>query len=82
MVAKIIVSLWAFVKMKLILVIGIVALSLLLLSVRVLLKKNGRFSSQHISESKAMQQRGIHCATAQDREARKNNVNRINTKEM
>ena len=82
MVAKIIVSLWAFVKMKLILVIGIVALSLLLLSIRVVLKKNGRFSSQHISESKVMQKQGIHCATAQDREARKKNVNRINTKEM
>ena len=82
MVAKIILSLWAFVKMKLILVIGIVALSLLLLSIRVVLKKNGRFSSQHISESKAMRQQGIHCATAQDREARKKNVNRINTKEM
>ena len=82
MVAKIIVSLWAFVKMKLILVIGIVALSLLLLSIRVVLKKNGLFSSQHISERKVMQQQGIHCATAQDREARKKNVNRINTKEM
>jgi hypothetical protein len=55
---------------------------LLLLSIRVVLKKNGRFSSQHISESKAMRQQGIHCATAQDREARKKNVNRINTKEM
>ena len=74
MVAKIIVSLWAFVKMKLILVIGIVALSLLLLSIRVVLKKNGRFSSQHISESKAMRQKGIHCATAQDREKRKKNA--------
>ncbi len=50
--------------------IAAVAIAMLLLCVRVLLKKNGRFSSQHISQNKRMQERGIHCAVSQDREAR------------
>ena len=50
---------------------------MLLLSVRVLLMKNGTFSSQHISENKRMKQDGIHCATSQDREARQKNTNKI-----
>ena len=50
---------------------------MLLLSVRVLLMKNGTFSSQHISENKRMKQDGIHCATSQDREARRKNTNKI-----
>jgi hypothetical protein len=48
-----------------------------LLCVRILLKKNGKFSSQHISENKRMRQDGIHCATSQDRQARRKNINKI-----
>lgn len=51
-------------------VIGLVAVAVVLLSVRVILKKNGRFSSKHISQSQAMRQRGIHCVNTQDYEAR------------
>lgn len=51
--------------------IGLVALAMVLLCIRVLLKKNGKFSSQHIAENKKMRERGIHCATSQDREARR-----------
>ncbi len=47
-----------------------VALAVVGLSVRVLLKKNGRFSSQHIGGSKAMRERGIHCVNTQDYEMR------------
>lgn len=43
---------------------------MILLAVRVLLKKNGTFVSQHIHDSEAMRQRGIHCVLDQDREAR------------
>ena len=57
--------------MKILIVIAFVGLAVILLSIRVILKKNGRFSSQHISQSKAMRERGIHCAVSQDREARK-----------
>lgn len=51
---------------RIIIVVSIVALSIVLLSVRVILKKNGRFSSQHISQSKAMRDRRINCVNTQD----------------
>ena len=38
--------------------------------VKVLFCKNGAFSSQHIHDSKAMRERGIHCVIDQDREMR------------
>ena len=48
----------------------IIAISIALLSVKVLLQKNGRFSSMHIHDSQAMKDRGIHCAIDEDREMR------------
>ena len=41
------------------------------LLIKVLSKSNGTFSSQHIHDSKAMKERGIHCVIDQDREMRK-----------
>ena len=38
--------------------------------VKVLFIKNGTFSSQHIHDSKAMRDRGIHCVITQDLEMR------------
>jgi len=38
--------------------------------VKVLFRKNGTFSSQHIHDSEAMKERGIHCVIYQDREMR------------
>lgn len=49
----------------------IIAISVALLCVKVLFRKNGRFSSQHIHDSQAMRERGIHCVMDQDREARR-----------
>lgn len=49
----------------------IIAICITLLCVKVIFKKNGKFSSQHIHDSKAMKDRGIHCVMDQDREARK-----------
>ncbi len=40
------------------------------LLVKVLLKHNGEFSSQHIHDSEAMKERGIHCVMDQDKEMR------------
>ena len=40
------------------------------LLVKVLFKRNGEFSSQHIHDSQAMKDRGIHCVMDQDREMR------------
>ena len=51
--------------------IVIIAAGMLLLLVKVLIQKNGRFSSQHIHDSKAMKDRGIHCVMDQDREMRR-----------
>jgi hypothetical protein len=67
---------------EILIVIGILAAAMRLLCVRVLLKKNGKFSSQHISENKRMKQDGIHCATSQDRQARRKNTNKIDIKKI
>lgn len=48
----------------------IIAIALAFLCVKVLLKKNGRFASQHIHDSEAMRDLGIHCVVDQDREMR------------
>lgn len=61
---------------------GLVALAMVLLCVRILLKKNGRFSSQHISENKKMRENGIHCATSQDSEARRDAHKKMNVDEL
>ena len=49
----------------------IIAIGMLFLLVKVLLKSNGEFSSQHIHDSEAMRERGIHCVMEQDREMRR-----------
>ncbi len=54
----------------LLLTVLIIAISVALLSVKVLLRKNGRFSSMHIHDSEAMHERGIHCVVDEDREMR------------
>ncbi len=48
----------------------IIAIGMAFLLVKVLFRKNGTFSSQHIHDSKAMRDRGIHCVIDQDREMR------------
>lgn len=48
----------------------IIAICIALLSVKVIFKKNGRFSSQHIHDNEALRRQGIHCVLDQDREAR------------
>lgn len=51
------------------LILGIVALSVALLSVRVIF--GGRFGAKHIGQSKEMRQRGIHCVQSMDAMERK-----------
>lgn len=46
---------------------------MLLLGVRVLLRKDGEFQSQHISDSTYLKAKGIHCVIDQDKEARRKN---------
>ncbi|KGI60382.1 hypothetical protein HMPREF3034_01578 [Prevotella sp. DNF00663] len=48
----------------------IIAISIALLSVKLIFKKNGKFASQHIHDSAALRKQGIHCVVDQDKEAR------------
>ena len=48
----------------------IIAIAMVFFLVRVLLVKGGTFKSQHIHDSQAMRERGIHCVLDQDKEMR------------
>ena len=49
----------------------IIAIGMAFFCVKLFFRKNGAFSSQHIHDSKAMKERGIHCVMDQDREMRR-----------
>ncbi len=49
----------------------IIAISVALLSVKIILRKNGKFSSQHVHDNPGLRKKGIHCVMEQDKEARK-----------
>ena len=51
----------------------IIAISMAFLCVKLIFRKNGEFASQHIHDSEAMKERGIHCVVDQDREQRESN---------
>ena len=51
---------------EILIVIGLVAVAVALLAIRIILKKNGQFSSHDIGASEAMRKRGIHCIRTQD----------------
>ncbi|MBO6145123.1 MAG: hypothetical protein J6O54_07700 [Prevotella sp.] len=51
----------------------IIAIGMAFLCIKLIFRKNGSFSSQHIHDSKAMRERGIHCVMDQDREMRRKN---------
>ncbi len=67
---------------ELIIAIVLLGAAFALLSIRIILKKDGTFSSQHISENKLMRKRGIHCATSQDREAQRAQEKKIHIKNL
>ncbi|RHJ91067.1 hypothetical protein [Parabacteroides bouchesdurhonensis] len=46
----------------------ILVICVVLLSVKVLFKKGGRFPNTHIDGNRALGKKGIHCAKTQDRE--------------
>ena len=56
---------------EILLAILAIGIAILLLSLGVILRKDHKFRSEHISQNERMRQDGIHCATSQDREARK-----------
>ncbi|MCH3969375.1 MAG: hypothetical protein LKH27_09320 [Prevotella sp.] len=47
----------------------IIAISFALLAIKLILRKNGRFSSPHVEDNPALRKQGIHCVLEQDREA-------------
>ena len=55
----------------------IIAIGMAFLLVKVLFRKNGTFASQHIHDSEAMRERGIHCVLEQDREMRGEKIEKI-----
>jgi hypothetical protein len=48
----------------------IIAISIALLCIKCILKKDGSFSSPHVEDNPALKEKGIHCVLEQDREAR------------
>ncbi len=56
----------AFIVSAVLLIIGI-----LLFGIRVFFIKNGEFPNIHIGGNKALKEKGIACATSQDRDAQK-----------
>ena len=53
--------------------LAVVAVAFALLSIKVLLKRNGKFSSQHVHDNPGLRKQGLHCVMDQDREARERN---------
>ncbi len=47
----------------------IVGLAVVLLSVRIILSKKGRFPNTHVGGNKALRRQGISCHTSQHRDA-------------
>lgn len=56
---------------RIVVAIVVVAVAMVLLCAGVILRKDHSFRSQHISENERMKRDKIHCATSQDREARR-----------
>lgn len=52
-------------------VVIILLIAVFLLGFKIFLFKDGKFPNIHIGRSKAMRDRGIHCASTQDAEAQK-----------
>lgn len=50
--------------------VGFLLISFVFLAIKVLFVKNGTFPKTHVSQSKAMRDRGIHCVQTQDYEER------------
>ena len=67
---------------KIVLATLIIAIAMAFLCVKLLFKRDGRFSSQHIHDSEAMQQRDIHCVMDQDREMRRRSTFAVDEKKQ
>ena len=68
--------------MKLLVVILLVSCAVIALCVGVIFRHDHTFRSQHIAENERMKENKIHCATSQDREARRTKKYKIDTKKI
>ena len=59
------------------LTVGIVAISIALLCIKLIVLPNGKFASSHISDNKEMRKRGIHCVQNMDKMMRRENPNKV-----
>nr|WP_321405523.1 hypothetical protein [uncultured Carboxylicivirga sp.] len=59
----------------LLLSIALIGIVFILFATRILLQKNGKFPNMHIGGNKALNEKGIYCATTQDKLARKEAFN-------
>ena len=49
----------------------IIAIAMSLLCIKLILRKDGKFSSQHVDDNPGLRKRKIRCVMEQDREARR-----------
>ncbi len=68
--------------MQILVVIGLLLCAVLLLSVGVIFRKDHTFHSEDIAQSKAMRERGIHCAKTYDAEAKRNAEKKLNVQQL
>ncbi len=54
----------------------------LLMGMRIFFSKNGNFPNIHIGGNNGLKNKGISCATTQDREAQKESINKIKINEL
>ena len=64
------------------LAIGVLLAAMVLLSVGVIFRKDHSFRSQHIHQNRRMKQDGIHCATAEDKLARRKQSRKMRVNEL
>lgn len=55
----------------------IIAISVILLCIKIILRKGGKFSSQHVKDNPGLRKNKIHCVMEQDREDRKSKYGRL-----
>lgn len=68
--------------MEILIAIGVLAVSMLLLSVGVIFRKDHSFRSQHIHQNARMKQDKIHCAKSMDKEIARKNERKIDINKL
>ncbi|MBO4332813.1 MAG: hypothetical protein IKP81_14275 [Paludibacteraceae bacterium] len=56
--------------------LGLIAIAVALLGIKVFFTKKGKFPNTHVSGNKYLRDKGIFCVQTQDRIARNKNINK------